>query len=397
MENKNNDLKKNNSNLDDVLFNPNSPKKSVNNLNKNKQIPQKLPKRKSNQPKKIFTGIILTILVLCFSVVLAFGLIIFGKDVMGLGGNDNDIYINIEDGETTDDIAEKLLDENIIDNTIFFKLYTKFRKVDTEFKSGEHRLTSSMPYSELVKQLQSSPYGSSETITLTFKEGITLNQVATMLEENNVCSAEDFLTEFNKADSGFDFEELVPDNPLKFNRMEGYCYPDTIDFYLESPATLVVQRFRQIFAEKVYSKYYTQMSESDLTFDQIITLASMVQAEAPNYEDMQMVASVFYNRLKDSNAYPKLQSDPTKKYVAEVIKPNLYEKNEEMCNAYNTYIGDGLPPGAICNPGEDAIKAVLNPADTDYYYFCANIDTKEIYYAKTKEQHDANLVKANLK
>lgn len=397
MENKSDDLKKNDSNLDSVLFNRNSPKKSIEDLNSQNQMQKNSPVKKPKRQKKIFSGILLTILVLCVSVVLAFGIIVFSKDLMGLGGNDTDIIVEINQGDSTDDISQMLLDNNIIDNKFFFKLYTKARKIDVNFKSGEHILKSSMPYSELVKQLQSSPYASDETIKLTFQEGITLNQVATMLEENNICSSEDFLSEFNKAESGFNFEELIPDNPLKFNHMEGYLFPDTYDFYIESPATLVVQRLRQVFSQKIYSKYYDEMSSSDLSFDQIITLASMVQAEAPNYEDMQKVSSVFINRLKDSEAYPKLQSDPTKKYVAEVIKPNLNEKNDEMCNAYDTYVGDGLPPGAICNPGEDAIKAVLNPADTEYYYFCANIDTKEIYYAQTVQEHEENLVKANLK
>ena len=113
--------------------------------------------------------------------------------------------------------------------------------------------------------------------------------------------------------------------------------------------------------------------------------------------DMKRVASVFRNRLADPDNYPLLQSDPTRKYVEEVIKPNIEFPSKEMFKAYNTYEGAGLPPGPICNPGLDAINAVLYPADTDYYYFCANVDTGEVYYARTNDEHEANLVLAGIK
>lgn len=122
----------------------------------------------------------------------------------------------------------------------------------------------------------------------------------------------------------------------------------------------------------------------------------MVQAESSNISDMKKVASVFLNRLNNSEEYPRLESDPTRKYVEDVIKPNIDIPNQEMFNAYDTYKGEGLPPGPICNPGLDAISAVLYPEDTDYYFFCADLETGEVFYAKTLEEHQENLVKAHL-
>ena len=111
---------------------------------------------------------------------------------------------------------------------------------------------------------------------------------------------------------------------------------------------------------------------------------------------MKKVASVFYNRLNNPDEYPLLQSDPTTNYVEDIIMPNIEVRSKKIFEAYDTYQGAGLPPGPICNPGLDAINAVLYPAETDYYYFCSNLETGEFYYAETLEQHEQNLVEAGL-
>lgn len=112
-----------------------------------------------------------------------------------------------------------------------------------------------------------------------------------------------------------------------------------------------------------------------MTPDEVLTLASIVQKEAGDLEEMQKVASVFLNRLKPGSPYPMLQSDPTMNY--------------EFLDAYNTYEIQGLPPGPICNPGLDAISAVLYPADTNYYFFVTDKDMN-YYYAETFEEHQQN-------
>ena len=138
------------------------------------------------------------------------------------------------------------------------------------------------------------------------------------------------------------------------------------------------------------------MEAMNMTLDEVITLASIVQAEAPTISSMRMVSSVFHNRMNNSMTFPKLESDPTRVYAEDVIAPNLSIKNEIMCNAYNTYIQNGLPPGAINNPGKDAITAVLRPDDTQYYFFCANVQTGEIFYAQDNAGHEENLAAIKL-
>ena len=123
-----------------------------------------------------------------------------------------------------------------------------------------------------------------------------------------------------------------------------------------------------------------QMKAQNLTLDQAITLASVIQKEAGRTDDMKMVSSIFHKRLENPAQFPKLQSDVTIFYVENDIKPYLENPddpvNQPMYDAYNTYVCDGLPVGPISNPGVDAIKAAIYPQNTDYYYFLADKDGK---------------------
>ena len=152
------------------------------------------------------------------------------------------------------------------------------------------------------------------------------------------------------------------------------------------------------FNDKMNRIMYKTMGEMNLTLDEVITLASMVQKEAASVEDMYYVASVFLNRIRNSESYPQLQSDVTVLYVENDIKPYLNNatRYNAIAKAYNTYECEGIPAGPICNPGLDAIDAVLNAAETNYFYFCANEETGEVFYAETQEQHEENLVLAGL-
>ena len=129
-----------------------------------------------------------------------------------------------------------------------------------------------------------------------------------------------------------------------------------------------------------------------VSLDDIIILASIIQKEAAHDGDMPMISSVFWNRLR-STEFPKLQSDVTSLYVENVIKPHIELDNQAIYDAYDTYVCNGLPAGALCNPGLAAIEAALYPAESNYYYFYANVDTGETFFATTLEEHNANIDK----
>ena len=191
--------------------------------------------------------------------------------------------------------------------------------------------------------------------------------------------------------TSFDFEKRLPtDSSVKYMRMEGYLFPDTYFFYENMDPEQVCQKIYLNFDNKMTEDRYKKMEQLGYSLDQVITLASIVQREAPRTEDMEKVASVFWNRLRDPDTFPRLESDPTSNY-ATLIKNNMEVYDKTKVESYDTYKSGGLPPGAICNPGLEAIDAVLADVQTNYYYFAANINTKITYFAETLEEHEANL------
>ncbi len=358
--------------------------------------PKKKKRKKKGNGRLIF-GLIMTAIIVAVAVFCAAFVLKFARDFAGIGKSSIEVVVEIPMNSGTADIADILADEGIIDSTYFFRFYSRIKGSDGTFVAGSHVLTPDMSYENIVHELQQGAVDTRESVDITFPEGIDLLDAAQKLEENNVCSASDFIREFNNSSFGFDFEKLVKVSAMKFYKMEGYLFPDTYTFYVEEDPKIVVKKIYRNFETRITPDIYARMDDLGLEFEEMLTMASMVQAEASSVYDMKRVASVFRNRLADPDNYPLLQSDPTRKYVEEVIKPNIEFPSKEMFKAYNTYEGAGLPPGPICNPGLDAINAVLYPADTDYYYFCANVDTGEVYYARTNEEHEANLVLAGIK
>ena len=358
--------------------------------------PKKKKRKKKGNGRLIF-GLIMTEIIVAVAVFCAAFVLKFARDFVGIGKSSVEIVVEIPMNSGTVDIADILANEGIIDSTYFFRFYSRIKGSDGTFVAGSHVLTPDMSYENIVHELQQGAVDIRESVDITFPEGIDLLDAAQKLEENNVCSASDFIREFNNSSFGFDFEKLVKVSAMKFYKMEGYLFPDTYTFYVEEDPKIVCKKIYRNFETRITPDIYARMDDLGLEFEEMLTMASMVQAEASSVYDMKRVASVFRNRLADPDNYPLLQSDPTRKYVEDVIKPNIEFPSKEMFKAYNTYEGAGLPPGPICNPGLDAINAVLYPADTDYYYFCANVDTGEVYYARTNEEHEANLVLAGIK
>lgn len=357
--------------------------------------PKKRKKKKRGHGHIIF-GLFLSVVIISVSILAAVLILKCSKEFLGIGKSDIELVIEIPMNSSTADIAEQLYNEGIISNADLFRLFSKFKGADGTYIAGTHTLSPKMDYNTLIETLQEEVENQRETADVVFPEGITLFEAAQRLEEKNVCNAEEFIKIFNAGGFGFDFEEKVKNSSLKFYKMEGYFFPDTYQFYVEEDPRVVAKKIYRNFDARVTPDLYGRMNDLDMELEEVLTLASVIQAEAANTRDMKMVASVFFNRLNNPDEYPLLQSDPTTNYVEEIIMPNIEFKSEAMFKAYDTYQGAGLPPGPICNPGLDAINAVLYPAETDYYYFCSNLETGEFYYAETLDEHNQNLIEAGL-
>ena len=351
------------------------------------------PVRKKHRRFSGRLPLVLIVTTIIFTVAISLSLLIIsvGRDMLAIGKSDDIKIISIPEGANTDEVAQILYDEGIIKMPKAFIFISKLGGADTKYIAGDHELSPSNAYETIISELTTDKSLEKETVDVTFVEGCDLISAGKQLEEAGVCDAERFVYYFNAGDYGFEFEKFLPASTAsKFNRMEGYLFPDTYTFYVDTDPEIVCQKIYKNFNEKFKPEYYTQMKKMNMTLDEVVTLASIVQAESPDIETMKKVASVFENRLSNPEEYPKLQSDPTTYYVDEVIKPNIEIPSEAIFEAYDTYKCNGLPPGAIGNPGKDAIEAVLYPAKTDYYFFYANIDTGETFFAETDEEHENN-------
>lgn len=364
--------------------------------NKPKKKNKKKKKNQSSFNNSIFGGFFLAFGIVVAAFIVAIGGISLGKEYLGIDKAENDITFNIPQGSTSADIAEMLEENQIISNKLLFRLALKLNAPETIYP-GDITLQPSMGYSAIIEQL-GIMRESYETATISFPEGITLLEAAQLIEKQGVCKADEFLFEFNKS-QGYDFEKLISGNEDAFYEMEGYFFPDTYDFYLNDTGYNITKTVREHFSQKFTDKMIEKMEKSKLSMNEVMILASMVQWESGSVEDMPKVASVFLNRLHDPDTFPSFQSDATEKYIDKVIKSEADTKAEleHYTEGYDTYNYKGLPAGPVCNPGLDAINAVLNPEDTDYYYFCNNLKTGESFFAETLEEHEANLEKAGLK
>ena len=353
-------------------------------------------KKKKKRKKSRLPGVlILTVFIFAVSICLSLVIIAFGKDMFGIGKDDTTKMIIVPENTNTEQISQQLYDEGIINSPKCFQLFSKFRKTPDVYIPGEHFVSPNMAYETIIDTLTNEEEEErKESVNVTFREAITLYEAADLLEENGVCKASDFLFYFNAGGYGYRFEDKLNKNTntLRFadTRMEGYLFPDTYTFTKDMEPEQVCQKIYFNFDQKLTDERIKKMENLHLSLDQLVTFASIVQAEAPNREDMNRVASVFWNRLDnpDAETVGKLQSDPTKNYANYTIKPHMTVLNNDIVKAYDTYESVGLPPGAICNPGIDAIDAVLAKIPSEYYYFIANIYTQETFFSKTNDEHE---------
>lgn len=243
---------------------------------------------------------------------------------------------------------------------------------------------------EVITTVEETTTTSIPTATVTFPEGFTLVQFAKRLQKNGVCQAEDFIRIANDKDYvqslGYSFTSYIPGSDRAF-LLEGYLYPDTYEFYLNTSPEIVLGKILDHTEKKLKEEYYTRAKEKGYTLDEIITMASIIQEEAFSHESMKLISSVLHNRIVSPD-YGKLQCDVTINYVEDYIleSPYLTGDTDKFRELYNTYKCKGLPEGPISCPGSAAIEAALYPEKTDYFYFVTDSD-KNYYFNHSYEKH----------
>lgn len=359
----------------------------------------------------VFLGVVLSVAAICVGVFLAWKVIVGLMDYTGMAKKSHEADIVIDSTMNVDDIAETLHENGIIEMPWLFKTYINMKDEAEGFLDGEYTVNSTMSYSNIITLLKTVRQYTN-TVTVMIPEGYNAQQIGQLLEENLVCRADDFEKYYRSKLEKYDFEEQITVTENRFYALEGYLFPDTYEFYviddLPDKPSMDTSQYAKQAAEKMYSnfqnkitkKMYARAKELGMTFDEVVTLASIIQKEGTNEENMANISSVFHNRLENMYEYPHLQSDTTDNYIEDVIRPNIPSSSlalyENVITAYDTYTCEGLPAGPICSPGLEAINAALYPAETDYYYFLSSSDGV-FYYASTVEKHEQNIIDAALR
>lgn len=376
-------------------------------LKRQKKEEKKIEKQKAKRNRRIFNLVWIS-MVLILAVALSQFVLVGVNDLLAVKREENPqtVTISIPADPTIDQIADILYDNGVIDKPEFFTMYAKFTSSKDGFRQGNFEIETDKDYEAIINFLQSNQ-NRTDIVRVQITEGMNVLEIASLLQENGVTSdVQQFLDMCNSNvfDEDFTFLQGIDNASDRYYKLEGYLFPDTYDFYLNEDPKVTIGKLldnydnriiyhkERYFGESKKTTLAEQMEDSDYSMDTILTIASIIQAEAATKEDMYYISSILHNRLDYGYEFSagRLECDSTTYYpyrdeqsVPESIKGTFH-------SSYDTYDIAGLPAGPICNPSVEAIKAALNPYDTDYLYFChaSPEDGSTPYYSTTLEEHE---------
>lgn len=366
--------------------------------------------KKYNRTKSSLIVCVCLIVIVVLTTVLSTIALETVNDILAINKKGSEtVSVVIPDDAKFEDVYKILTDNDLVKQKLIVKLFCLFRNydgyyktdketgektwVDVKYQPGVYYLETSDGIEAMLETIKGSTV-SKDTVRVTFPEGSTVAQIFEKLEKNNVCTAEKLYANLDIIGKQFDFYEEIEANSGRYLKAEGYLFPDTYDFYVDESASSVLKKLFGNFNSKWTEEYDKQAKKLGMTMDEVIILASIIEREAKGESQMANISSVLHNRLDDPATYPQLQMNSTKDYIDSTKEYGVFTDNYYTIylDSYNTYNVIGLPPGAICNPGADAIKAALYPADTDYHFFCHDSEGNA-YYAVTAAEHERNTQK----
>ena len=319
--------------------------------------------------------------------------------------NTSPVTVEIKGGSSVSTIAQVLYDEQadgepgenqLIRNKAVFKVFVDFMGLGSKLRSGSYTMDRTMTIPQIVEQLAAGDGKVQQVIKFTLTEGMTAETMAASLVEQGVLKSPERFLELCKTREGLSTNELmvIPEETAADRRyaLEGYLFPDTYEVYAGASEESIINKLTTRFYGIMSEDYILRAEELNMTIDQVVTLASLIEKEAKS-ADFTKVSAVFYNRL---DAGMPLQSDATVQYLLGSKKLIFTAEELATKSPYNIYQNTGLPLGPICNPGRAAIEAALYPDEAyrkgNYLYFCLKEpESGELVFAKTLEEHNKNV------
>ena len=317
------------------------------------------------------------------------------------------VTVQIPEGANVQEIGSTLEHSGVIKHGVIFAFYAKYKNY-SDLKAGYYNLQKSMSTEDIIKELQKggTPEPQEPSLAnLTIPEGYTIDQIAQAVgqlqgEFKEPLTAEAFLAKVQ--DDNFISQEvakypnLLESLPTKESgaryRLEGYLFPAT---YSIKESTTIESLIDEMLAamDKTLTPHYSAIKSKNLTVNELLTIASLVEKEGAKTEDRKLIAGVFYNRL---NLGMPLQSNIAILYAQGKLGQNISLADDagidtSINSPYNVYTKPGLMPGPVDSPSQDAIEASINQTKSENLYFVANVTDGKVYYAVTQEEHDRNV------
>lgn len=296
------------------------------------------------------------------------------------GYSEPETFVDIAPGTSPGRMSQQLVDAGVVRNTTAFRAAVWLRGAGRRLQAGEYRFDRPLTPTEVVDRIAR---GDVFLQPLTFREGLTIRQMAEIFEERGFGTPKDFITAAKDPSA---IRELDP----QATDLEGYLFPDTYTLPRKTTAEQLVGRMVSRFEQTLTPQIRERAAARGLSVRQLVTLASLVEKETGKGEERPLVAAVYSNRLKIGMG---MQCDPTVIYALEragKYDGNLTREDLQFDSPYNTYRYAGLPPGPIAAPGKASLEAAANPADVDYIYFVSKNDGSHAF-ASTLDEHNRNV------
>lgn len=305
------------------------------------------------------------------------------KDPNATGGE----VIEIPSGSTTKSIGKILEEKGIILKQEAFVSKVKELDAANQLKAGNYQLSPSMSVEDIVNTIASGKIYT-ERVKVVIPEGYEVRQIIDRLEKAGLIDRAVFEEEL--VNGSFDYPFIASID--RSTRLEGYLFPATYQFPKDITEHEIINQMLHAFDKSFDQAYYEKAKTLNMSVEEVITLASIIEREAMVAEERPVVSSVFHNRLLKPM---RLQSCATVQYILGERKDVLSIKDTKIDSPYNTYQINGLPPAPIASPGKASIEAALNPAQTDYLYFVTtNNGDGSHYFSRTLEEHNAAIKKS---
>jgi UPF0755 protein len=283
---------------------------------------------------------------------------------------DKDVHVTVKNGDTLYSVLDNLNQNGAIKNSSILKFYIKTNKIKSNVHPGRYSVPKDVTITQLITII--STIGNDEDIIkVTIPEGYDINSIANVLEEKGIISKDKFIDSCK----AYKLPTYIMEKEDRKYNLEGFLFPATYDFKADMDGNEIIKSMLNKFESTIKELNIEKPIDME-KLDNLIIMASIVENEVTDKSELDIVASVFYNRLKIDM---QLQSCATVLYSLGIHKDVLLDKDLKVQSPYNTYLVDGFPIGPISNPGKESIKAALSPATTNYLYFVSTNDGKHFF------------------